>query len=180
MRAPRKVHAPDSRRIPPGCPARPVMRSVARSITRAPSTPPMEPHVPPATSLEGEPPVPQNFRRNARDDVRAKARTLREHGLSYNQIAAELGVSKSSVSLWVRDLPQPEGLSYEECRRRAAEGVRKYWAAERPRGGRCSRRRPDRPAERSRDPYRRGSRLLVRMRQEQAAQARRSSQLHQQ
>jgi hypothetical protein len=83
-------------------------------------------------SLKGEPPLPQNFRPNAKDDVRAKARTLREQGLSLNQIAAELGVSKSSASLWVRDLPQPEGLSYEECRRRAAEGVRKYWAAERP------------------------------------------------
>jgi DNA invertase Pin-like site-specific DNA recombinase len=77
-------------------------------------------------SLQGEPPVPQNFRPNAKDDARAQARALREQGLSYNQIAAELGVSKSSVSLWVRDLPQPEGLSYEEGRRRAAEGVRKY------------------------------------------------------
>jgi hypothetical protein len=41
-------------------------------------------------------------------------------------------VSKSSVSLWVRDLPRPPGLSYEECRNRIAEGVRRYWAAERP------------------------------------------------
>ena len=83
-------------------------------------------------SLKGEPPLPQNFRPNAKDDVRAQARALRERGLAYNEIAAELGVSKSSVSLWVRDLPRPEGLSYEECRRRATEGVRKYWAAERP------------------------------------------------
>jgi hypothetical protein len=45
---------------------------------------------------------------------------------------AELGVSKSSVSLWVRDLPRPPGLSYEECCRRSAAGVRRYWAAERP------------------------------------------------
>ncbi len=29
-------------------------------------------------------------------------------GLSYNEIVAQLGVSKSSVSLWVRDLPCPE------------------------------------------------------------------------
>ena len=36
------------------------------------------------------------------------------------------------MSLWVRDLPRPAGLSYEECRKRAAEGVRRYWAAERP------------------------------------------------
>jgi hypothetical protein len=52
--------------------------------------------------------------------------------MNYAQIASELSVSKSSVSLWVRDLPRPEPLSYEECRRRAAEGVRRYWAAERP------------------------------------------------
>ena len=83
-------------------------------------------------ALRGEPPLPQNVRPNAKDMERAKARELRMQGLNYNRIAAELGVSKSSVSLWVRDLPRPESLSYEECRRRAAEGVRRYWAAERP------------------------------------------------
>ena len=41
-------------------------------------------------------------------------------------------MAKSSVSLWVRDLARPVGLSYEECRKRAAEGARRYWAAERP------------------------------------------------
>lgn len=81
--------------------------------------------------LAGEPPLEWTRRPNAKDDLRAKARLLREQGLGYNQIAAELGVSKSSVSLWVRDLPRPEGLSYEECCRRVAEGVRRYWAAER-------------------------------------------------
>ena len=50
---------------------------------------------------------------------------------AHDQIAAELGVSKSSVSLWVRDLPRPPRLSYEECRRRQADGVRRYWEAER-------------------------------------------------
>jgi transcriptional regulator with XRE-family HTH domain len=82
--------------------------------------------------LKGEPPQPCTWRPNAKDDHRARARSLREQGLNYKQIAAELGVSKSSVSLWVRDLPRPPGLSYEECRKRAAEGVRRYWAAERP------------------------------------------------
>jgi transposase len=82
--------------------------------------------------LAGEPPPEWTRRPNAKDDLRAKARQLREQGLAYNQIAAELGVSKSSVSLWVRDLPRPEWLSYEECCRRVAEGVRRYWAAERP------------------------------------------------
>jgi hypothetical protein len=83
-------------------------------------------------ALRGEPPQPWTWRPNAKDDLRVKARDLREQGFDYNHIAAELGVSKSSVSLWVRDLPRPAGLSYEECCRRSAEGVRRYWAAERP------------------------------------------------
>jgi predicted transcriptional regulator len=82
--------------------------------------------------LSGEPPPEWTRRPNAKDDLRAKARALREQGLDYNRISAELGVSKSSVSLWVRDLPRPQRLSYEECRNRAAEGVRRYWEAERP------------------------------------------------
>src|SRR6266567_7384962 len=55
-------------------------------------------------ALKGEPPQPWTWRPNARDDLRAKARDLREQGLAYRQIAAELGVSKSSVSLWVREI----------------------------------------------------------------------------
>ena len=82
-------------------------------------------------SLKGEPPPPQNFRPNAKDDTRANARVLREQGLSYNQIAAELEVSKSSVSLWVRDMPRPEPLSYQTFRERQVAGVRRWWAAER-------------------------------------------------
>ena len=65
------------------------------------------------------------------ESLRAKARELRAEGLNYNQITARLGVSKSSVSLWVRDLPVPPRLSYEENRRRSAEGARQYWATER-------------------------------------------------
>jgi transcriptional regulator with XRE-family HTH domain len=83
-------------------------------------------------ALRGEPPQPWTWRPNAKDDLRAKARDLREQGLDYKQIAAQLGVSKSSVSLWVRDIPRPARLSYEECRQRSAEGVRQYWATERP------------------------------------------------
>ena len=82
--------------------------------------------------LEGEPPPEWTRRPRAKDDLHAKARQLREQGFDYNRIAAELGVSKSSVSLWVRDLPRPERLSYEECCKRIAEGVRRYWATERP------------------------------------------------
>jgi hypothetical protein len=82
--------------------------------------------------LAGEPPPAWTRRPNAKDALRAQARSLREQGLDYDRIAAALGVAKSSVSLWVRDLPVPERLSYEECRKRAAEGVRRYWEAERP------------------------------------------------
>ncbi|UNO41590.1 helix-turn-helix domain-containing protein [Streptomyces sp. MST-110588] len=57
--------------------------------------------------LEGEPPPDWTRRPNAKDDLRAKARELRAQGMTYNEIVERLGVSKSSVSLWVRDLPKP-------------------------------------------------------------------------
>jgi transposase len=71
-------------------------------------------------------------RTRAKDSLREHARELRGQGLDYEEIAEALGVAKSSVSLWVRDLPRPARLSYEECRKRSAEGARRYWAAERP------------------------------------------------
>ncbi|MFJ5686581.1 hypothetical protein [Streptomyces sp. NPDC093099] len=74
--------------------------------------------------LEGEPPPDWTTRPNAKDDLRAKARELRLKGLTYDRIQLELGCSKSSISLWVRDLPRPE-------RREAAEqaklAARKRW-----------------------------------------------------
>jgi transposase len=82
-------------------------------------------------ALQGAPPPDWTRRPNAKDDHRARARELRARGLAYHEIAARLDVSKSSVSLWVRDLPTPARLSYEENRRRSAEGVRRYWATER-------------------------------------------------
>ena len=82
-------------------------------------------------ALQGVPPADWTRRPNAKDDHRARARELRAQGLAYHEIAARLDVSKSSVSLWVRDLPVPPRLSYEENRQRSAEGVRRYWAAER-------------------------------------------------
>ena len=81
--------------------------------------------------LAGEPPPEWTRRPNAKDDLHAKARRLREQGYDYNRIAAELGVSKGTVSAWVHDMPWPERLSYEECRKRAAEGARRYWETER-------------------------------------------------
>jgi transposase len=82
--------------------------------------------------LRGVPPPDWTRRPNAKDELRATARSLRNLGLDYDEIVARLGVSKSSVSLWVRDLPRPPRLSVEECKKRSAEGARRYWEAERP------------------------------------------------
>lgn len=84
------------------------------------------------SALKGIPPPEWTRRPNAKDAVRAKARELRDQGLDYEEIVDALGVSKSSVSLWVRDMPTPAHLTYEESRKRAVEGMRRYWAAERP------------------------------------------------
>jgi len=83
-------------------------------------------------ALRGEPPPEWTRRPKAKDDLRASARELRTQGMDYEEIAEALGISKGSVSLWVRDQPTPARLSYEECRKRSAEGVSRYWAAERP------------------------------------------------
>lgn len=80
--------------------------------------------------LRGVPPPDWTRRPRAKDDLHAKARELRAQGRTYNEIAAELGVSKGSVSLWVRDLPRPGRLSYEEFRQRNREGLAKFWAEE--------------------------------------------------
>jgi transcriptional regulator with XRE-family HTH domain len=82
-------------------------------------------------ALQGEPPPEWTRRPNAKDELRAKARELRDKGMDYEEIAGALGVSKSSVSLWVRDMPTPARLSYAECRKRSADGARRYWATER-------------------------------------------------
>ncbi len=58
--------------------------------------------------LEGEPPPDWTKRPNAKDDLRARAREMRLQGMTYDRIQLELGCSKSSISLWVRDLPKPD------------------------------------------------------------------------
>jgi len=53
-------------------------------------------------------PAPERTRRpRAKDGDRERACELRQAGWTYPAVATELGVSKSSVSLWVRDLPRP-------------------------------------------------------------------------
>jgi len=83
-------------------------------------------------ALRGEPPPEWTRRPNAKDDLRAEARELRRQGLDYAEIVRRLGVSKSSVSLWVRDLPRPPRTPPDECAKRTSEGIRRYWSAERP------------------------------------------------
>ena len=83
-------------------------------------------------ALRGEPPPEWTRRPNAKDALRAKARELRLQGLDYDEIVAQLGVSKSSVSLWVRDLPRPPRVTPERCAARTSERMRRYWATERP------------------------------------------------
>ncbi|MFI9614880.1 hypothetical protein ACIHCM_24960 [Streptomyces sp. NPDC052023] len=58
--------------------------------------------------VKGEPAPAWTKRPNAKDDLREKARGLRLQGWTYDQIQVELGCSKSSISLWVRDLPKPD------------------------------------------------------------------------
>lgn len=53
--------------------------------------------------------VPDGLRRpRAKDDLREQARQMRREGATYDQVATVLSVSKSSCSLWLRDLPHPE------------------------------------------------------------------------
>src|SRR5258708_31048756 len=77
-----------------------------------------------SAALKDTPPAEWTRRPNAKDDLRENARELRTQGRSYNEIAAQLGVSKSSVSLWVRDLPCPERFAYVHSERRL-EGLSK-------------------------------------------------------
>lgn len=76
--------------------------------------------------LEGEPAPAWTKRPNAKDDLRAKARELRLQGMTYDQIQVELGCSRGSISLWVRDLPKPER---KRSREEASAIARRGWEA---------------------------------------------------
>ncbi|GAA2615436.1 hypothetical protein [Streptomyces tubercidicus] len=75
--------------------------------------------------LEGIPAPDWTRRPNAKDDLRTRARELRRQGLTYDRIQLELGCSKSSISLWVRDLPKPPPRTREE----ASAIARRGWEA---------------------------------------------------
>ncbi|MET9653148.1 hypothetical protein ABZZ44_23150 [Streptomyces sp. NPDC006460] len=64
---------------------------------------------------------------NAKDALRERARELRGEGRTYDEIQQELGCSKSSISLWVRDLPRPAPRhTPEEQRALMNEGLRRF------------------------------------------------------
>ncbi|MGH9245766.1 MAG: helix-turn-helix domain-containing protein, partial [Acidimicrobiales bacterium] len=52
-----------------------------------------------------------------------RARELRAAGWTYNEICAELGVCKSSVSLWVRDIPVDEEVWAKRVRKNKRYGA---------------------------------------------------------
>ncbi|MET7798933.1 hypothetical protein [Streptomyces decoyicus] len=75
--------------------------------------------------LEGVPAPDWTRRPNAKDDLRERARALRKEGRTYDEIQLELGCSKSSISLWVRDLPKPPPRTPQE----ASAIARRGWEA---------------------------------------------------
>lgn len=77
------------------------------------------------------PPPEWTRRPHAKDAERLRARGMRAAGHTYDEIARELCVSKSSVSLWTRDLDRPEPSSAGSDRRTA--GLRRYVAERRAR-----------------------------------------------
>lgn len=72
----------------------------------------------------GVPPPEWTRRPQAKDAERARARELRSKGLTYAEIATELGVSKSSISLWTRDLPAPPKSERHDARH---AGAKRYY-----------------------------------------------------
>jgi transposase len=58
--------------------------------------------------LRGVPAPAWTKRPTAKDGIRAVAEAMRRHGHSYSEIQQVVGVSKSSLSLWLKDLPLTE------------------------------------------------------------------------
>lgn len=83
-------------------------------------------------ALRGVPPPTLVLRPMAKDDLDDQPRGMHSRGCTFEEIAAEFGVSKSSAARLEQDKRRRDRLSYEECRRRNAEGVASYWEAERP------------------------------------------------
>jgi predicted transcriptional regulator len=65
--------------------------------------------------------VPVGYRGKTAEQERA--RDLRAEGWTYNEIAAELGVAKSSVSLWCRDIEVDDALWSRRARANKRRGA---------------------------------------------------------
>jgi len=72
-----------------------------------------------STLLRDVPPPEWTKRPNAKDELRGRAVELRRTGRSVPEIAAELGVARSTAYQWVRHLPLDADPSAEARRRRA-------------------------------------------------------------
>ena len=86
-----------------------------------------------STWLQGVPAPAWTRRPNAKDDLHETAVAMRREGRSYREIQAVVGVSKSTLSLWLRDVP----LTEEQQRALAVRGPEATTAA--PRREPCSR-----------------------------------------
>ena len=71
------------------------------------------------TLLRGVPVPASLMRLRAKDDLREAALALRREGRTYDEIQVELGVSKGSLTLWLRELAHPT----EEQRRAVRSGT---------------------------------------------------------
>src|ERR1700735_2403963 len=77
--------------------------------------------------LRGVPPPDWTRHHNAKDELRTTARRLRNLGLDYDEIVARLGVSKSSVSLWVRASPRQRDSVSRSVGSVLIAGALAYW-----------------------------------------------------
>ena len=73
--------------------------------------------------MDDEQALRRQVRPKGKDDLRAQARELRRAGRTYDEIQDTLGVSKSSISLWVRDLPKPPRRQTAEQRRQHMQDI---------------------------------------------------------
>lgn len=83
-----------------------------------------------STWLQGVPAPAWTRRPNAKDDLREVAVAMRKEGRSYREIREVVGVSKSTLSLWLRDVPLTEdqrltlAMRGPAATRRSAEAAR--------------------------------------------------------
>jgi hypothetical protein len=74
--------------------------------------------------LRDVPPPAWTARPNAKDDLREKAVAMRLEGRSYREIREVVGVSKGTLSLWLRDVPLTEEQRAALAMRRTEAGLK--------------------------------------------------------